>query len=69
MVDYASTQAPTKGVAPSASRQGSKTKAAAVEAPNTSYPPTANGVDMLYHQLAEIHAIVAMQLAECAHWR
>jgi hypothetical protein len=26
---------------------------------NAAYPPTADGVDRLYHQLAEIHAIAA----------
>jgi hypothetical protein len=30
---------------------------------------TVDGVDKMYHQLAEIHAIVATQLAECARWR
>jgi hypothetical protein len=30
---------------------------------------TTNGVDKLYCQLAEIHTITAMQLAECAQWR
>jgi hypothetical protein len=29
---------------------------------------SADEVDKMYHQLAEIHAIVAMQLAECARW-
>jgi hypothetical protein len=28
--------------------------------------PTADEVDMLYHKLAEIHAIGTTQLAECA---
>jgi hypothetical protein len=26
------------------------------------------GVDKLYHQLVEIHAIATTQLAECTHW-
>jgi hypothetical protein len=26
------------------------------------------GVDMMYHQLVEIHAIVAAQLVKCVHW-
>jgi hypothetical protein len=29
-------------------------------------PPSADRVDMLYHQLAEIHTIASTQLAECA---
>jgi hypothetical protein len=39
----------------------------AAKALNKSPLPTVDGVDKLYHQLAEIHAIVAAQLAECAH--
>jgi hypothetical protein len=38
------------------------------KAPSTSAPPTTNGVDKLYHQLAEIHAITIAQLAECTRW-
>jgi hypothetical protein len=30
--------------------------------------PTVDGVDKMYHQLAEIHAITAVKLAECARW-
>jgi hypothetical protein len=41
---------------------------AAPKALNATPPPTADGVDKLYHQLAEIHAIVAAQQAECARW-
>jgi hypothetical protein len=33
---------------------------------SASPPLTANGVDKMYHQLVEIHAITAVQLAECA---
>jgi hypothetical protein len=40
---------------------------AVTKALNASPPPTANGVDKLYHQLKEIHIIAAMQLAECTH--
>jgi hypothetical protein len=35
---------------------------------STSAPLTADGVDRMYHQLVEIHAIIAAQLAECARW-
>jgi hypothetical protein len=36
--------------------------------PNTSHPPTVNGVDRLYFQLAGIHAIIIVQLIECTRW-
>jgi hypothetical protein len=55
-----------KGEAPTASREGGQ---AAAKALNTSPPPITDGVDKLYRQLAEIHAIAAAQLAGCAHWR
>jgi hypothetical protein len=35
----------------------------------TSPPLTADGVDKMYRQLMEIHAIIIVQLAECARWR
>jgi hypothetical protein len=44
MVDYASTQAQTKGVAPSASREGSQAEAVVAKPLNASSPPTADGV-------------------------
>jgi hypothetical protein len=37
--------------------------------PNPPPPPSADGVNKLYHQLVEIDAIAAAQLAEHAHWR
>jgi hypothetical protein len=69
MVDYASTQAQTKGVAPSASREGSQAEAVVAKPLNASSPPTADGVDRLFHQLVEIHAITTAQLVECARLR
>jgi hypothetical protein len=69
MVDFASTQARAKEVGPSTSYEGGQTEATVAKTPSTSPPLTANGVDMMYHQLAEIHAIAAMQLAKCVHWR
>jgi hypothetical protein len=66
MIDYAPIQAWGKGEAPTASREGGQ---AAAKALNASHPPTIDGVDKLYHQLAEIHAIADAQLAECTHWR
>jgi hypothetical protein len=59
MVDPTATQAQAKGVAPSA-------VASPLSVPS---PPSADGVDKLYRQLAAIHAIATAQLAECAYWR
>jgi hypothetical protein len=69
MVDVASTQARAKGVAPFASREGGQTEAGAAKPMSASPLPTADGVDKMYRQLAEIHAITAAHLAEWAHWR
>jgi hypothetical protein len=57
MVFFNSTQARAKGVTPSASHEGGRTKVAAGKPMSTSPPPIANGVDRMYLQLAEIHAI------------
>jgi hypothetical protein len=65
MIDYVPVQARGKGEELTASREGGL---AAAKALNTSPPPTADGVDKMYHQLAEIYAITATQLAECALW-
>jgi hypothetical protein len=43
--------------------------AVTAKALSASPPPTINTVDKMYHELADIHAIAAAQLAECAHWR
>jgi hypothetical protein len=48
-----------QGVAPSTSREGSQVGVITVEPLNASSPPTTNGVDRLYCQLAEIHTITA----------
>jgi hypothetical protein len=66
MVDFTSTQVQAKVVAPPASREGGQVEAAVTKPPSASPPLTANGVDKMYRQLAEIQAIVAAQLAECA---
>jgi hypothetical protein len=68
MVDFASTQDQAKEVAPPASRKGEQANAAAAKPLSTSPPLTTDGMDKMYLQLVEIHAIAAMQLAECAHW-
>jgi hypothetical protein len=65
MKDYAPVQAQGKGEAPTSSREGSQAAAKALDA---SPLPTTDGVDKLYRQLGEIHAISAAQLAECARW-
>jgi hypothetical protein len=59
MVDFASTQARAKGVAPSNSHVGGQTKATAVKPPNTSPPLITDWVDKMYRQLVEIHTITA----------
>jgi hypothetical protein len=35
---------------------------------SASPPLTADGVEKMYHQLAESHAITAAELMECAYW-
>jgi hypothetical protein len=67
MVDFVATQAQAKGAAPSANDEGGQTEAAADRPPIDLPPPATDGVDRMYHQLAEIHTITAMQLVECAH--
>jgi hypothetical protein len=68
MMDFASTLAHAKGLAPAASREEGRAEAAAARPPKALPLPTVDGVDKMYHQLAEIHAITAVKLAECAHW-
>jgi hypothetical protein len=57
MMDFTSTQAQAKEVSPPASREGGKEEAAAATPVITSLPLTTDGVDKMYHQLVEIHAI------------
>jgi hypothetical protein len=59
MVDFTSTQAQAKE---------DQAKATAAKTLSTSPPLTSDGVDKMYHQLAEIHTIATMQLVECARW-
>jgi hypothetical protein len=66
MVDFTSTQAQAKEVAPPTSHKGGQAEATTFKPLSTSPPLTADGVDKMYHQLAEIHAIATTQLAECA---
>jgi hypothetical protein len=62
------TRAWSKGVIPTPSCGWGQAEDAVAKAPSTSSPPTGDGVDKLYHKLAEIHAITAMQLVECVRW-
>jgi hypothetical protein len=64
MVDFASTQAQAKEVAPPASRKGGKDEAAVAKPLSASPLLTADVVDKMYRQLVEIHAIIIVQLVE-----
>jgi hypothetical protein len=68
MVGFISTHALVKEVPPSAICEGGHTEAAMAKPPSTSRLLTTDGVDKMYHRLAEIRAITTTQLAECAHW-
>jgi hypothetical protein len=68
MMDFASTPAHAKGVAPAASREEGGAEAAVARCLNASSLPTADGVDKMYHHMTEIHDITATPLAECTHW-
>jgi hypothetical protein len=68
IVHFASTQAQAEEVAPGASHEGDLAEAAMARPLSASPMLTTEGVDKLYHQLAEIHAIVTVQLAECNRW-
>jgi hypothetical protein len=68
LVDFTATQARAKEAAPSANHEGGQTKAIATKTPSAIPPPIIDGVDRMHRQLAEIHAIIVVQLAKCAHW-
>jgi hypothetical protein len=68
MVNFTTTLARANGAAPSTNHEVGQTEAAAAITPSSLPPPTANRVDMMYRQLAEIHFIVDVQLEECARW-
>jgi hypothetical protein len=67
-MDLAATRAQAKRAAHSANREGGQTEAVVAKPLNVRQPPSADGLDRLYHQLVEIHAFVAVQHAECARW-
>jgi hypothetical protein len=65
MMDFTSSKAQTKRVAPTTSDEEGHTKATTDRPLNASPPPTTNDVNKMYHQLVEIHALIVAQLAEC----
>jgi hypothetical protein len=65
MVDFTATQIQAKGGAPTASHEGGGTKAVVAMPPNVIPLPFDSRVHGLYHQLARIHTIAVVQLAEC----
>jgi hypothetical protein len=68
MTDFTSTQAQAKEVTPQSNYEGGwQDEATAVKPLSASPPLTANWVDKMYCQLAEIHAITTAQLEKCAH--
>jgi hypothetical protein len=69
MIDYAPTQARSKGVISTPSCGWGQVEVVVAKAPSASPLSTADRVDKLYRQLAEIHATTAVQLVECACWR
>jgi hypothetical protein len=69
MVDFASTHARAMTVAPSASHEGGQTEVAVVKPLNASPLSTVNGGGQAVSSTREIHAIIAVQLVECVHWR
>jgi hypothetical protein len=68
MMEFISNLAQDKGVAPTAICEEGHTEATANKPPKDSPMPPSDGVDKMYSQLAEIHALTAAQLAECARW-
>jgi hypothetical protein len=68
MVDFGSTQARAKEVAPPANREEGQADTAIAKSPSASLSLTTDGVDKMYHQLTEIHAIAAAQQEDCARW-
>jgi hypothetical protein len=53
-------------VSPPASREGDQAEAAVAKPLSTSPLLIVDGVDKMYRQLVEIHAIATAQLVECA---
>jgi hypothetical protein len=68
MMDFASSPARTKGVPPAASHEEGRGDAAVARPPKAPPLPTTDGVDKMYRQLAELHAITTAQLVGFARW-
>jgi hypothetical protein len=58
IMDFVSTLACAKGVAPTASREEGRTVVAMARPSKASPPLTADGVARMYRQLAEIHTVM-----------
>jgi hypothetical protein len=59
IMDYVPIRARSKGVVSTPNHGWGQAEAAVATILSVSPPPTAGGVDKLYHQLAEIHPIAA----------
>jgi hypothetical protein len=68
MVDFTFTQAQTEELAPLVGQGEAHVETVVAKSPGVSPPLTADEVDRMYRQLAEIHAITTAQLADCACW-
>jgi hypothetical protein len=68
MVDFTSTQAQAKELAPPVRQGEAQAEATVAKSSTTSPLLTADGVDRMFRQLAKFHAITAAQLVECARW-
>jgi hypothetical protein len=68
MVDFTSTQAQAKELAPLVRQGEAQAEATVAKTLATSPPLTADGVDRMFRQLAKFHAITTAQLVECARW-
>jgi hypothetical protein len=68
MVDFTFTQAQTEELAPLVGQGEAQVETVVAKSPGVSPPLTADEVDRMYRQLAEIHAITTAQLADCACW-
>jgi hypothetical protein len=66
MLDFTSTQALAKELSPLVRRSEARAKATEANSMSTSPLLTTDGLDRIYRQLAEIHAITAAQLAKWA---
>jgi hypothetical protein len=66
MVDFTSTQAPGKQVAPPANRDGGQAEATVATALSTLSLLSVDRFYKRYRQLAKMHTIIATQLVECA---